>query len=217
MNRGKPQLIHSVSCALLSLALLVLAGCSLPRIIVLNDPLSVDEHINLGKIYESQQKDDLAEQQYLDALHKDQNNLSALLLLGDLSFRIKKYSEAETAYRKAVRLQPENGDIYNNLCWVFLNRNDHIEEAQELISRALSLTPEHRAFYLDTQGVIFLRLGKISEAIITLEEAVALLPTDNATYLVETYVHLSDAYRSSGDMNKAREAEQSADKYRVQQ
>jgi len=217
MNGGKPHPFRLLSGALLSLTLLILAGCSLPRIIVLNDPLSVEEHIKLGKIYESQQKDDLAEQQYLDALHKDQNSLSALLLLGDLSFRIKKYSEAETAYRKALRLQPGNGDIYNNLCWVFLNRNDNIEEAQELISRALSLTPEHRAFYLDTQGVIFLRLGKVPKAIIALEEAVALLPKDNATYLVETYVHLSDAYRSSGDMNKARKAEQSADKYRAQQ
>jgi len=216
MNPGKPDLFRSVSGALLSLALLVLAGCSLPRIIVLNDPLSVEEHIKLGKIYESQQKDDLAEQQYRDALHKDQNCLSALLLLGDLSFRIKKYSEAETAYRKALRLQPGNGDIYNNLCWVFLSRNDSIEEAQELISRALSLTPEHRAFYLDTQGVIFLRLGMVSEAIIALKEAIALLPKDNAAYLVETYEHLADAYRIAGDETNASEAEQFAEKYRVQ-
>ncbi len=216
MNSGKSHAFCSALCALFSLALLVLAGCSLPRIIVLNDPLSVEEHIKLGKIYESQQKDDLAEQQYRDALHKDQKNLSALLLLGDLSFRTKKYSEAETAYRKALRLQPGNGDIYNNLCWVFLNRNDSIEEAQELISRALSLTPEHRAFYLDTQGVIFLRLGKVSEAIIALEEAVALLPKDNAAYLVETYEHLSDAYRTAGDTVKARDADQSAEKYRAQ-
>jgi Tfp pilus assembly protein PilF len=217
MKRVNSQPFRSLLGAMLFLVLLVLAGCSLPRIIVLNDPLSVEEHIKLGEIYESQQKDDLAEQQYRDALHKDQNSLSALLLLGDLSFRTKKYSEAETAYRKALRLHPENGDIYNNLCWVFLSRNDHIEEAQDLISRALSLTPEHRACYLDTQGVIFLRLGKVSEAIIALEEAIALLPKDNATYLVETYEHLADAYRMAGDTAKAREAEQSSDKYRDQQ
>jgi Tfp pilus assembly protein PilF len=217
MKRGNYQPFCSLLGAMLFLVLLVLAGCSLPRIIVLNDPLSVEEHIKLGKIYELQKKDDLAEQQYRNALHKDKNCLSALLLLGDLSFRTKKYAEAETAYRKAIRLQPENGDSYNNLCWVFLNRNDHIEEAQELISRALSLTPEHRAFYLDTQGVIFLRLGKVSDSIIALEEAIALLPKDKATYLVETYEHLADAYRTAGDTAKAREAEQSADKYRSQQ
>ena len=217
MNRGKPHSFCSVSFAFYLLALLILAACSLPRIIVLNDPLSVEEHIKLGRIYESQQKDDLAEQQYREALQKDKNSLPALLLLGDLSFRLKKYSEAETAYRKALRLQPGNGDIYNNLCWVFLNRNDSIEEAQELINGALSLTPEHRAFYLDTQGVIFLRSGKVSEAIIALKESIALLPKDNAVYLVETYEHLADAYRIAGDAASASGAEQMAEKYRVQQ
>ena len=216
MNHGNPHPFRSRVGALLYLALLVLSGCSLPRIIVLNDPLSAEEHIKLGKIYESQQKDDLAEPQYRSALDKDQDSLSALLLLGDLSFRTKKYSEAEAAYRKAIRLQPGNGDIYNNLCWVFLDQNDNIEEAQEMIIRALSLTPGHRAFYLDTQGVIFHRLGKNSEAIIALEEAVALLPKNNASYLVEAYQHLSDAYRTAGDTIKAREAQQSAEKYRAQ-
>ncbi len=216
MKRGKPQSFCPVSLALFSMALLILAGCSLPRIYVLNDPLSVEEHIKLGKIYESQQKDDLAEQQYRDALQKDKNSLQALLLLGDLSFRIKKYSEAETAYRKAIKLQPGNGDIYNNLCWVFLKRNDSIEETQELINRALSLTPEHRAFYLDTQGVIFLRLGKVSEAITALKESIALLPKDNAAYLAEAYEHLADAYRVAGDTISAGEAEQTAEEYRVQ-
>jgi len=217
MNHEYRHSFRPISCALFFLGLLVLTGCSLPRIIVLKDPLSVEEHIKLGKIYESQHKDDLAERQYQEAIHKDPNSVPALLLLGDLSFRLKKYSEAEKAYRKAAKLQPGNGDIYNNLCWVFLDRNERIEEARELISRALLLTPEHRSFYLDTQGVILLRLGNVSDAIIALEEAVALLPKDNAAYLVETYLHLAEAYRTAGDTANACKAEQAAETYRTRE
>jgi tetratricopeptide (TPR) repeat protein len=198
------------------IALFFLYGCALPKIIILNDPLSAEEHSNLGRIYQSQGKFDLAAQQYRDALKKDPKLLPALLLLGDLSFQTKKYSEAESAYQKAIKLQPENGDIYNNLCWVYLEQNVRIDKAEELIRTAITVAPEHRAYYLDTMGMVLLRRGRIAESITALKEAAALLPKDNAAYLVETYVHLAEAYRTAGDTATAREAEQSAEKYRAQ-
>src|SRR5512147_3289284 len=91
--------------------MVILSGCSLPRIIVLNDPLSPEEHNKLGSIYESQGKFDLAAQQYREALRKEPKSVSSLLLLGDLSFRTGNYSEAEASYRKAIKLRPGNGDI----------------------------------------------------------------------------------------------------------
>jgi tetratricopeptide (TPR) repeat protein len=198
------------------IGLLFFSGCSLPKIIILNDPLSAEEHNNLGRIYESQGKFDLAAQQYQEALKKDRKSVPSLLLLGDLSFRTKNYSEAESAYKKAIKLQPGNGDIYNNLCWVYLEQNSGIEQAEELIRKAIAMTPEHRAYYLDTQGMVLLRLGRISESVTALKEALELLPKDHAAYLAETYTHLSEAYRVAGDTASAREAEQSAEKYRAQ-
>jgi len=191
-----------------------LCGCSLPKIIILNDPLSVEEHNKLGGIYESQGKLDLAAQQYRDALKIEPRSISSLLHLGDVSFRTKNYSEAESAYKKAIKLQPGNGDIYNNLCWVYLDQNAKIEKAEDLIKTALSMTPEHRPYYLDTWGMVLLRLGRIAEAIKVIEEAIRLLPKDNVEYLAEAYLHLAEAYRIAGDTMNAREAEQTAQRYR---
>ncbi len=197
--------------------MIFLFGCSLPRIVVLNDPLSAEEHDKLGAIYESQGKFELAAQQYREALGKDPKYVSSLLHLGDLSFRTKNYREAEASYKKAIKLQPDNGDIYNNLCWVYLEQNTGIEKAEELITKALTITPEHRAYYLDTMGVVFLKQGRIAESIAALNESIELLPKDNAALLAEAYDHLAEAYRTAGDSAKAAEAEKSAAKYREQQ
>jgi tetratricopeptide (TPR) repeat protein len=196
--------------------LLFLWGCYFPKIIILNDPLSAEEHDNLGRIYEAQGKLDLAEKQYREALAKDRKSATSLLLLGDLSYRTGNYAEAESAYKQAIHLQPGNGDIYNNLCWVYLSQNAGIEKAEDLIKKAMTAVPEHRAYYADTLGTILLRLGRIDESITTLKEAVALLPTDNASYLSEAYEHLAEAYRAAGDTALAEEAVKLAENYRAQ-
>jgi tetratricopeptide (TPR) repeat protein len=216
MFRRYPLTVNTAFAALMLVMLLVCSGCSFPRIIIINDPLSAGEHEKLGKIYESHAEYDLAAQQYRQALEKDPHMVSSLLLLGDLSYRTKQYKEAESAYRKAIKLQGENGDIYNNLSWVYLEQNK-IEKAEDLINTAMTKTPEHRAYYLDTQGVILLRMGKIPESITALKEAVALLPKDNASILAEAYGHLADAYRQAGDSVNGLEAEKAAEQYRAQQ
>jgi tetratricopeptide (TPR) repeat protein len=212
-NYFSTRLAHKT--LLVFILLLTLSGCSLPKIIILNDPLSAAEHDNLGRIYESQGKFDLAAQQYRSALKQDSKSLPSLLLLGDLSFRTKNYPEAESSYEKAIKLQPGNGDIYNNLCWVYLEQNVELGKAGELIEKAMTTTPEHRAYYLDTKGMVLLRRGNAPESIAAFNEALELLPKDNAAYLVEAYTHLAEAYRAAGDPLNADKAEQAAEKYRA--
>ena len=207
--RRTPLILFSV------IATFFLCACSLPRIIILNDPLSPEEHNKLGGIYESQGKFDLAAQQYREALKKEPKSVSSLLLLGDLSFRAGNYSEAEASYKKAIKLQPGNGDIYNNLCWVYLEQRAGIEKAEDLIRKALDVTPEHRAYYLDTWGVVLLRQGRTAESITALSESVELLPKDNAALLAEAYGHLAEAYHAAGDTARALDAEQTSGKYRT--
>jgi tetratricopeptide (TPR) repeat protein len=196
-------------------AIIFIHGCSLPKIIILHDPLSPEEHNNLGQIYESQQQFDQAIEQYHAALKKNQNFVPSLLLLGDLSYRLKKYAEAESTYKKAIKLQPENGDIYNNLCWVYIDQKINLETATDLVQKAMSLTPEHRPYYLDTLGVILLKSGKPFESIAALKQAVDLIPKDAPEYLSEAYAHLAEAYTATGNMTAAHDAAQTAEEYRV--
>lgn len=210
MKEGK-TMRGSARAALFSLtALLFFSGCSLPRIIILKDPLSVEEHLRLGSIYQDQGKLDLAEQQYREAVRKDSKSIQALRFLADISFIMKKYQEAESGYKKAIKLQPQNGDIYNNLCWVYLEQNSRIDRAEELIEKAIAATPDHKPYYQDTKGMIFLKQGKVAEATSEFINAIALLPAEAAGFQKEVYKHLAEAYRASGDAAKAADAEERA-------
>lgn len=196
-------------------ALIFTHGCALPRIIILNDPLSAEEHNNLGRIYESQGKEDLALLQYRAAIKKDSRQVQGWLSLGDLSYKRGDYGEAEAAYKKARNLQPENSDIANNLAWTYVMQNKRLSKAEGLVTEALTLTPGHRPYYLDTLGVVLLRLGKVQESIAALKESVSTLPLDKPGFLAEAYAHLAEAYSTAGDAVHADEAAAAAKKYAI--
>lgn len=56
-----------------------LFSCSVPTIVILEDPLTSQEHVNLGYIYEKQGKLELAEKEYKKAIKKRQEKLDSLL------------------------------------------------------------------------------------------------------------------------------------------
>jgi len=178
-------------------ALFLLAGCALPRVIVLHDPLSAVEHDRLGRIYESQADFGQAREQYRMALEQDRKHLPSLLLLGDLSFKLKDYREAESAYRKALELDPENGDACNNLAWVYIQTGRNFGEAKTLVDRALKANPAHRSYYLDTLGVLLLKTGDAPGAIKALSESLETLPQDRPELLAEAKEHLAEASRAA--------------------
>jgi tetratricopeptide (TPR) repeat protein len=197
--------------AFLVAAAFFLFGCSLPRIIVLHDPLAAVEHDNLGRIYESQGKPDLALEQYREALRQDPKHVPSLLLLGDLLYKTKDYRGAESSYTKALKLDPKNGDVRNNLAWVYIQTGTKLDKAKELVSQALDLNPANRPFYLDTLGVILLRLGNVEGAIAALKESVDTIPKDRQDLATEAQQHLTEAYKSAGDDAKKAEAPEKQD------
>jgi len=215
MLRSTPFVSCARSAILSSAVLIVLVGCSFPKIIIIHDPLSAGEHTSLGTIYESQGKLELAEQQYRAALAIDPKSAQTLLLLGDLSYRTQKYSEARSAYATLIELQPENGNVHNNLAQIYLEQNAGIDKAEELVRKALALSPAHRAYYLDTLGIVLLRQGRIAESTAALKESAALLLKDDPVSLAEAYEHLAEAYRAAGDTVRADEAGLTAANYRA--
>jgi Tfp pilus assembly protein PilF len=200
-----PQRVVQYTVLLLAL---LFSGCSLPQIIVLHDPLSAEEHIKLGGIYDSQGKTGLAREQYRFAVRQDPKNGRALSLLGDIAYREKDYPDAENAYKKAWDLDPTNGDLLNNLAWVYVQQDKRLGKAQELVRAALERTPAHRPYYLDTLGVILLKEGKIPDAIAALKESSETILQDQPEFLAEAYRHLADAYTAAGDEQSAIEAAQ---------
>jgi tetratricopeptide (TPR) repeat protein len=128
-------------------SLLLVTACSLPRVIILKDPLTPEEHLNLGVTYEQQGEFDNAIKEYNLAARKLPR---AFLYLGNAHLQKKEWKEAEGFYRKAIREEPENADAYNNLAWLYYMKKENLDQAEKLVQRALELNPAKGDIYRDT-------------------------------------------------------------------
>jgi tetratricopeptide (TPR) repeat protein len=131
--------------------LLLTSACSLPRVIILRDPLTPEEHLNLGVTYEQQGEFDNAIKEYNLAAKRLPR---AYLHLGNAYFQKREWKEAESYYRKAIREEPENADAYNNLAWLYYRKKENLDEAEKLAKKALELNPAKGDIYRDTMEKI---------------------------------------------------------------
>jgi len=128
-------------------AMLLATSCSFPRVIILKDPLTPEEHLSLGVTYEQQGDFDNAIKEYNLAAKKLPG---AFLYLGNAHFQKKQWKEAEDYYRLAIEKQPDNADAHNNLAWLYYTRRENLAEAEKLAQRALILNPGKGDIYRDT-------------------------------------------------------------------
>jgi Tfp pilus assembly protein PilF len=139
----------------LLLALLLAAGCSrLPKIIVLEDPLTAGEHVELGVAYERKGEPDLARREYEAALRKDGGFFQARVNLGNLSLHGKDYGGARKEYLRALALRPGDAEATNNLAWVAIFLGEGIDEALARMEAVVAAPGGRRAAFLDTLGVL---------------------------------------------------------------
>jgi tetratricopeptide (TPR) repeat protein len=172
------------------LVLLVAGGCSrVPRIIVLSDPLSAAEHVELGVAYERKGELDLARREYERALRKDRTFYRARVNLGNIFLAKKEYGKAREEYLLALELRPGDAEATNNLSWAAIFSGEGIDKAlarMEAVVSAPLATPiggtpparsskwggpsDRRPILLDTLGVLRMRANHPGPA----EEAFAL-------------------------------------------
>jgi Tfp pilus assembly protein PilF len=134
--------------------ILVLAGCSMPKIpqiIVIDDPLTAEQHNDLGVAYEEKGDFALAEKEYEKAIKKNREWVIPYLNLGHLYYRQDKLDRAERALREALRVKGDHPDLLNNLAWVLMEKGQ-LEEAKVLINKAIAI--EDKEEYQDTRREI---------------------------------------------------------------
>jgi Flp pilus assembly protein TadD len=142
-------------------ALLLAAGCSrVPKIIVLEDPLTAEEHVDLGVAYERKGELDLARREYEMALRKDGKYFQARVNLGNVHLAKKEYGKARGEYLRALELRPGDAEATNNLAWAAILSGEGIDEALSLMESVASRPEGRRATLLDTLGVLRMRARK---------------------------------------------------------
>jgi tetratricopeptide (TPR) repeat protein len=122
----------------LTIITILLSSCSLPRIIVFHDPLTPEEHINLGVSYENKGELDAALKEYETASKKSQ---IAYLYMGNIYFQKNDFVNAEKYYRKAIK-KTDDPRAYNNLAWIYYTMDTELQEAEKLARKAVELSPD---------------------------------------------------------------------------
>ena len=156
------------------LVLLLAGGCSrLPKVIVLSDPLTAAEHVDLGVAYERKGELDLAQREYERALRKDGKSYRARVNLGNIFLAKKEYGKAREEYLLALKLRPGDAEATNNLSWAAIFSGEGIAEALARMESVVSGPGGRRATFLDTLGVLRMRANRPGEA----EESFAMAET----------------------------------------
>jgi Tfp pilus assembly protein PilF len=147
------------------LVLLLAGGCSrIPKIIVLEDPLTAAEHVDLGVAYERKGELDLARREYERALRKDRKHYRARVNLGNIFLAKKEYGKAREEYLLALKLRPGDAEATNNLSWAAIFSGEGIAEALARMESVVSGPGGRRPALLDTLGVLRMRANRPGEA-----------------------------------------------------
>lgn len=200
--------IQNKSLAVGVCIILLLLSCGrLPEIVFLNDPLTAEEHNDLGVSYAERGKYTLAVREYKEALKIKKDFFNAQFNLGNVYLKMKQEEEAEKAYRKAIALDPCQPDAYNNLAGLYLQSRRNLDKAQQLAHKAVNLSGSRHYLYLDTLGMVCLGQGRVDDALVYLEEALESTPVEDKTVRVEIYKHLAEAYILKGEGKQAKKYE----------
>jgi Zn-dependent protease with chaperone function len=120
----------------------------------------------------------------LGELEKTPDNPALYSMLGDLHFAAKKYRETIQAYTAALRLNPEDAQVLNNLAWLYATCEDPAlrdpDRALALSQAAVRLDPT--AHVLDTLAESYFATGRLEEAVAAAARALALTRSNRSYY-----------------------------------
>lgn len=151
--------------------LLVFTACgSLPKVHLLHDPLSPEEHLQLGERYEAEGKLDLALNEYQAAL-KGGDRSEAFAHLGNAHSLKGDRERAEFFYLRSLK---EGGDqplVLNNLAALYAIQGRELHRAEKMVKKALQIDPEHSPYYLETLSEVYFAQKRYDDALQALSDA----------------------------------------------
>ncbi len=149
----------------------------MPRIAVLTDPLTAEEHNDLGVAYELMGEMELALKEYELAYKNDREWDQPLINHGNVHAGLENWDLAEDSYRKALERNPDNPEAMNNLAYVLM-KQDKNDDALAWSAEAVKLHPDNPAF-LNTHARACLRTGNHDRAKEIFTQALSHLPDED--------------------------------------
>ncbi|MEN6458831.1 MAG: tetratricopeptide repeat protein [Thermoguttaceae bacterium] len=155
----------------------------------------------LGKRYAEAEK---AYRDLLDRFDADRKSAEtrdvlreARLSLSNLAVIRGDFAAAEEWLEQVLDEFPDDVGAMNDLAYLWVDRNEHLDRSERMIRRALAAEPDNRA-YRDSLGWLLFRRGQYGQAVVELEKAVADGKPDGTVF-----DHLGDAYLKLKQRDKA--------------
>ncbi len=155
----------TVFLALLIIHLINTSCGYLPEQIFYEDPLTAQEHNNLGVVYEKEGKLDLALREYRKSINKDPSLITPLINIGNIYLKKKHLDNAEEYYLKALSRDKFNINAANNLGNVYLQKEKDYSRGIEFLALALKNQKDPSAHALHTLSELYIRTGQLTEAV----------------------------------------------------
>lgn len=160
-------------------------------------PAAVNLYLRIGETYRRKGDTDKSVQWLQKAREAQPDNLSALFTLALALDAAGRKAEAATAYEAALKLDPKNGIILNNLAFLLAETGGDLVNAQSYAQMAREFLPESTEV-TDTLAWVYLKKGTAREAMPLLREIVGKVPA-NPTYRY----HLAMALAAVGNKTEA--------------
>jgi len=155
--------------------------------------MSFEDHLRLGRIYESNGNLRPALREYERARKMRKKDSRPYFGMGNIQLRSGDLDRAQWSYKKAIKYDPSVGVYYNNLAWVYIKMQRYTE-AYAMATRGAELDLRRPYIYLDTIGVIEMRLGNFERAERKLKQAAAAMPPADRHGLLSVYENLRELY-----------------------
>lgn len=118
--------------------------------------------------------------------------------LGDGYNHLKKYTESDAAYDKALEINPKSSYVLNNYAYYLSLRKDKLEKAEQMSKKSLELEPGSNS-YQDTYGWILYQMNRYEDAKIWIGKAIENGGAGNGTLLE----HYGDILFKLNEVNEA--------------
>ncbi|MBU2359346.1 MAG: tetratricopeptide repeat protein [Alphaproteobacteria bacterium] len=128
----------------------------------------------------------------------DPNRWVVLYTRGVVHHDLDQWTAAESDFRAALALNPDQPQVLNYLGYSLVERGEKLDEALGMIERAVADQPDNGAI-VDSLGWVYFQLGRYEDAIDPMEKAASLEATDAVVN-----DHLGDAYWAVGRVREAR-------------
>jgi len=159
------------------------------RELLKTDPDDFRGRLQLAMFYSAQKKPLKAIETYSAVLADHPDDVTGLRGRADALLGIGKHAEAIADYEKALKLQPKDTGILNNLAWVLATSpKEKLRDGKRAITlatEACKLTDYKKAHILSTLAAAFAETGDFKSAVKWSEKAVELGAEDQKDVLVK--------------------------------